>query len=711
MPKAAKRPGNTPFYAINANGDEPEIWIYGDIGDSWFEETVSARDFVAEINELEASRITVRINSLGGSVADGLAIYNAIKRHEAHVTTINDGVAMSCASMILMAGDTVQMASNAILMIHAPWMYTAGNAAELREHADNLDTWAEAMATCYARSGLTEAEVDALLSDGVDHYYTAAEALDLAFVDQVTQGIDIAAKYRVPEHALARFHPPEHIQLGNAKERTMPKKTAPQNDPANNTDPAAAAGNNPGGQPAADPAPAAGDDGQQQPGSDPAPQPAAASLADFHAAEKTRREAIRRTCSAAVQSNPELDKIMQACLDDPAVTPEQASARILAKWGEGAEPVAGSIRHIDGAGEERFRDDAVATLLTRAGMADDDQRKAARASSLRSYRLSDLARACLDRGGIAVGSMNQLEMVGAAFTNTASDFPVLLENTMHKAVQMAYANQPDTWSRFCSVGSVSDFRAHNRYRTGSLGNLDELTADGEFKQKSVPDGEKSSISAGTRGNIINLTREMIVNDDLGAFLNMARDMGRAGARSVEVLVYTLLAENSGLGPVLNDGKTLFHADHGNIGAGAALSMVAIDNDRVLMASQTDVGGNEFLDLRPSVLLVPVSLGGQARTINDAQYDPDTANKLQKPNMVRGLFEDVVDTPRLTGTRRYLFADPNDAPVIEVAFLNGEREPFIEMQDAFTVDGVRYKVRLDVGVAGIDYRGGVTDAGA
>lgn len=97
-------------------------------------------------------------------------------------------------------------------------------------------------------------------------------------------------------------------------------------------------------------------------------------------------------------------------------------------------------------------------------------------------------------------------------------------------------------------------------------------------------------------------------------------------------------------------------------------------------------------------------------INAAQYDPDTANKLQRPNMVNGLFRDIVDTPRITSNRRYLFADPNEAPVLEVVFLDGNDTPYVESEDGFTVDGTRWKVRLDFGVGAVDYRGAVTNVG-
>ena len=143
-------------------------------------------------------------------------------------------------------------------------------------------------------------------------------------------------------------------------------------------------------------------------------------------------------------------------------------------------------------------------------------------------------------------------------------------------------------------------------------------------------------------------------------------LGRAAARTVEATVYALLKENGGLGPTMGDGKTLFHADHGNIGAAGALSVASIEDLRVKMASQKDIGGNDFLDIRPSGLVVPMGLGGDARVINEAQYDPDTSGKLQKPNKVRGLFSDIIDTPRLEGTRFYGFAAASEAPVIEVS---------------------------------------------
>lgn len=413
---------------------------------------------------------------------------------------------------------------------------------------------------------------------------------------------------------------------------------------------------------------------------------------------------------------PGVQALQTEMLADTSLTLEQVSAKLLAKLGEGAEPAnpAGSAPAVATVHDEtdKKREAAVNALLVRAGVQVDPAVRASMgANPFRSHKLLDLARASLDRGGIKTEGKSQMEVVAAAFTQGTSDFPILLENTMHKALQAAYARAALTWNRFCATGSVGDFRAHNRYRTGSFGALDALNELGEFVNKSIPDGEKGTITATTKGNVINLSRQAVINDDLGAFVGLAAMLGHAAARTVEIDVYALLGLNSGLGPTMGDGLTLFHATHGNIGTAAAISMAAIDADRVLMASQFDVSGNDLLDLRPDVLLVPIGLGGTARTINEAQYDPDTANKLQRPNMVNGLFRDIVDTPRLTGTRRYMFADREVAPVLEVAFLDGQQDPYLEVQDGFDVDGARYKVRLDYGVAAVDWRGAVTNAGA
>lgn len=353
---------------------------------------------------------------------------------------------------------------------------------------------------------------------------------------------------------------------------------------------------------------------------------------------------------------------------------------------------------------EKFRTAATQSILARAMVKGLDGKRIAieGANPLRGFSLVEIARDCLERCGVRTQGMNRMELVGRAFTQSSSDFPVLLEAAMHKALQSGYALAADTWRRWCAQGTVSDFRAHNRYRVGSLGNLDDLNELGEFKSKAIPDGEKSSIQAGTKGNIINLSRQAVINDDLGAFIGLATMLGRAGSRTIEAAAYALLASN----PTMSDGFALFSNDHNNLEGAGAPTVTTVDAARVKLAGQQDVSKNDFLDLKPAVFLSGLGYGSTARTLNAAEYDPDANNKLQRPNAVRGLFRDIVDTARITDTKWYLFADPNEAPVIEVAFLEGEDMPFLDQQEGFTVDGTRYKARLDFGTAVIDYRGAV-----
>lgn len=672
-----------------------EILIYGEIGESWWSESVSAGQFVRELNALDVDAITVRIVSIGGSVPDGIAIHNAMKRHAAHITTINEGMALSVASLILCGGDTVQMAENATFMVHAPWTIAAGNSVELRDVADQLDVWAAAMSTSYAaKTGETQAEALARLTDGKDHWFTAEEAKAAGFVDEVISAAPVAA---MASCDLSRFRDvPERVKAQVTKQYLAA------------TRPAASAATPP-------------KERTMTPEEIAAAKAAADKAIEDARREGAKAEAQRRADIAAVfkpfAKHEGMAEIEAAALADPSCTADEAGKRALAQMAKGVTSAAGrtSVETLE---DERDKIIAagVQSIRARAGAVDRDGKRIAMdtANPFRGSTLLDLAKASLARAGVRFEHMDKMEIVAAAFTHSTSDFDTLLENTMHKSLQAGYALQPDTWSRFCKRGSVSDFRAHNRYRVSSIGNLDTVPEGAEFKERTIPDGEKSSISVTTKGNICSITRQAIINDDLDALTGIPMAMGRSANRTVEVAVYTALALNSGLGPALSDGNPLYHnrgTGKNNITTGAALTMLAIDADRVGMASLLDVGGNDFLDMRPKVLLVPISLGGTARSINEAQYDPDTANKLQKPNIVRGLFEDIVDTPRLSGTRRYLFADPNIAPALEVAFLDGNSEPFLESERGFDVDGSRWKVRLDFGVAGIDYRGTVTNAGA
>ena len=694
MPKKQKT-HTTQWYEIKAAGkNQAEIQIYGNIGSSfWDEESVTARQLIDDLKTVQGRDLEVRINSVGGSVSDGIAIFNALRRHDGAVTTRVDAVAYSAASLIAMAGKDVVMADNGLLMIHAPKTDIYGNAKELRRRADVLDKYSDAMTGAYVRDGGPgRDEIDGWLKDGEDHYFTAAEAMDLGLIDGTTESIDIAACGDID---FGGFVPPTMAAQPAAHPQSKQEEAAMPR-PTDKTQ---------AGKPTA------------------AKETAPVNISEIETAAAKKRDSEIKARNAEVIAvlNPHMHvegmaELKDQVLADPTVTVAEARKLALEVVGRGYESLAQPAAHCIEDEQDKRIDGVTQIILARSNLkGPDGKRIQTRDNPWRGMTLMDISRDCLARAGIDARGMSKMDVVAAAFTQSTSDFGVLLEDAMHKALLAGYNSTPDTWSRFCSIGTVSDFRAHNRYMVGSLGNLEDLTELGEFRNKAIPDGRKESVSIGTVGNIINISRQAVINDDLGAFIGLSASLGRAGRRTIESKVYQTLALNSGMGPTMNDGLALFHATHKNIaGTGGPPSVATVESGVLAMAAQTDVSGNDFLDLSPTVWLGPKGLEVTARVLNASTSDPDVPAKTKNdntPNPYQNYFADLVATPRLSGTAWYLFADPGEAPVIEVSFLDGEQQPFLDMQEGFSVDGARYKARLDFGVSGVGYEGAVYNAGA
>jgi hypothetical protein len=413
---------------------------------------------------------------------------------------------------------------------------------------------------------------------------------------------------------------------------------------------------------------------------------------------------------------------------DAAMTMDQARAKILDALAArsagqpgttGVSPVPGNGNIQNGeAARDKWVEGNTNWILEKSGVRNKYPAfKDLTGGEFRGLRMLDIAREALERNGVNHRGMAPADVIGKAFTfrrdfNGTSDFGVLLENVMHKILLAGYQHAETTWQRFSSIGSFSDFRPHPRYRKGSFGRLDRVNEHGEFLQKQIPDGAKESIQGDTFGNIIGLTRQAMINDDMGVFNTLAADFGESAALTIELMVYELLALNGGLGPLMADGKTLFHADHKNITTSAALTAANLDLDRVAMARQMDLSGNHFLTLSPKLMLIRTELRSTAKKINNDTYDPDSeANRAQlRSNPVNGMLNDIVDTPRLSDNRRYLFEDKNRAPVIEVSFLDGNQTPVLEQRDGWRHDGTEWKLRHDVAVGAVAVEGAVTNAG-
>lgn len=209
------------WYKIQSKADDTaEISIFGDIGFSWWSEGVTAKDFKKDFDEIKnASAINVIINSPGGDVFDGIAIYNIIASQREKVSVEVIGLAASAASVIALAGSTLTMDEGAMLMIHNVWSWSMGNADDFRKMADDLDKISDQLLNIYeAHSDLSAEEIKAFMDK--ETWFDADEAIEYGFAQSKSEHEDMAASVSFDFAKYGYKHVPE--QFKNA-EKQLPE--------------------------------------------------------------------------------------------------------------------------------------------------------------------------------------------------------------------------------------------------------------------------------------------------------------------------------------------------------------------------------------------------------------------------------------------------------------------------------------------------------
>ena len=215
------------WFSMKAEDKAAEIIIYDEIGKSfWNEEAIGAKQFLEDLKALgDVDTITLRINSPGGDVFDGISIHNALKSHGAKVTAHIDGIAASIASYIAMAATKIVMPSNAFMLIHGASGFVFGNADDMRAIADDLDRVDKSIiATYVARAKSTTAKIKAIMKE--DRLMDAAEAKDLGLADEVTKEVKMAATFSLrllPSAAAERIR----AETGAGQGPPLPSGAAP----------------------------------------------------------------------------------------------------------------------------------------------------------------------------------------------------------------------------------------------------------------------------------------------------------------------------------------------------------------------------------------------------------------------------------------------------------------------------------------------------
>lgn len=315
----------------------------------------------------------------------------------------------------------------------------------------------------------------------------------------------------------------------------------------------------------------------------------------------------------------------------------------------------------------------------------------------RQYRglsLIEVAREMLEKSGERTRGMDKMTLAQRALAT--SDFPYVLANVANKTLRAGYEAAPQTFRPFCKQTSAPDFKTIQRTQVGDAPQLKEVNEAGEFTYGSVGEG-KESYKLATYGRIIGITRQTLINDDLSAFANLPAQFGRAAANLESDIVWGIVTTNA----ALNDSIALFHANHGNLGAGA-IGVTGLDAGRAAMRIQKSVDG-QFINVMPSFLIVPAAKETLAQQYTSADF---VSAKSSDINPFKSALQVLVE-PRLDANSTsvwYLAADPMNIDTIEYCYLDGNEGVYIETRNGFEVDGMEIKARLDFAAKAIDYRG-------
>lgn len=289
-------------------------------------------------------------------------------------------------------------------------------------------------------------------------------------------------------------------------------------------------------------------------------------------------------------------------------------------------------------------------------------------------QLRDHARDLLQARGVAVAGMAPDQLMQRAAMHTVSDFPGLLSSAGNRTLAAPYQAALSPIRALFRDSTATDFRPKTRLALSELPALLKVNETGEIKYGTRGESAES-YRIETYARLFSISLQALVNDDLGAFAQWNRDMAAAAAETENDLRASFLTQAGGAGPTMGDGKTLFHAGHGNIGAAAALSIASLSAARLALRSQKSLDGKTPIGVTPAYLVV----GPALETLAEQLLSTLAAATPAGVNPFSGKLTLMVE-PRLTGNGWYLFADPASRAVFEQAHLAAAPGPQIASRE-------------------------------
>lgn len=318
--------------------------------------------------------------------------------------------------------------------------------------------------------------------------------------------------------------------------------------------------------------------------------------------------------------------------------------------------------------------------------------------------LTTLARHLLENNGVNARLMSDVAVIERSMHATG-DFPSLLLSAGNRFLMQNFEVAASAVKQVARERLATDFRDITNLKLGGFSGLERLGEGGEIKHGTFKESEESYRLA-SFAKIFSISRNALINDDLGAFSDPLRLMARAAAETEATELAALLTANSGNGVNLGDGLPLYHASHGNKApTGGPVTVANLGVARQGLRDQKDLDGKTPVNSTPKFLLVGTAGETQAEMAL-AALSPATVDQA---NPFSGRITPLVE-PRLQGQSWRLFADPAQMPVIEYAYLSEARGPQLDTREGWNVLGMEFRVVLDFGCTALDHRGTYLNSG-
>lgn len=707
---------NKKWYNIMLNEDKSsiEVNIYGILG--W---EVTANQFLAELKSYKNIKtINLHVNSVGGDMFDGIAIYNTLKQHEAKVIAYVDAVALSIASVIVMAADEIIMYKTSHLMIHKPWTISIGNANELQKDIEVLNRLEKSIIDVYLEKFEDKKEKDIANMLEAETWIDANEALEFGLINKIADGgkedkvndlykNEVFKEFKnIPERIknilnqkvfnikIPKFQFDDNVPVKQGGD-TVINLQLPNNEPNNKGD----------------------------------VQMTEEEKKAIQQAERDRINNIRAAGKTLKVSNEVVDKAI-----NDNVGLEEANKIFIDFFAKHTIPLSPENNDPDVQVQkdetDKFRNGCKKAFHMMAGydMSKEDKEEVRKNNMPKN--LHGLARVCLERAGIKnTGSMTPLDLWSCLIghirnegtSQGSGDFTNILADSINKGFGVGMEQAAVTYPAWTKRMPVNDFRTFNLVNMSHFSDIELIPEGKDFPHGAISD-KKETGSVTTKGKQYVLSRQAFINDDMGFIGRVPTAVGNSVSRIINKDCYDSLISNSYAGPTMTeDSNSLFdatnHSNYVESGSGGAPSHTTLAAGREAMRLQAllapdDRSASIIGNIVPRSLIVPANLEATVEPLVMTPFRPDATypQGVYNPfgpggkNQLIPVVEPYLDSGNSTGW--YLAADPNTVDTYILLTLSGFDAPTIRSaaSDVGEALGIKWDIFFDYGWMVGDWRG-------